>query len=420
MKKLWQFKSEKFTETTCELNNPFRGWYQIYSFCAEKEPDFGELAPCLSDSETCALIIIDIAAYKNRDLDEKALLNMQEIFGFFDEHKKDILLRVVYDREGRCTEHEPTLLSRVLRHIEQLEPVLQKFRNRIVFFEGMLVGNWGEMHGSRFLTQKNMLILSDALSESAAGIVKAVRRPVQWRMLNSDLPDEGCSLALFNDAIFGSETDLGTFAPESYYSEDWGSPWQAERELAFEDRLGAFVPQCGEAVCPEESQGLTLNSTVERLRRMHLSCLNGYYDEKLLSLWREWTWAHPDGWCGMNGRDYIGRHLGYRFSVKSASARFNAQLCEVTLSVQNDGFAGFYQEAEALLVLIDEAGNREEHLTDWDAGKWKSGQSHALSYKLPCREGRLYLLLRRKWDQRTIHFANPSTEDGMVLIGVLY
>lgn len=419
MKKFWQFKSAELSEITDELQNPFRGWYQIYSFRAELEPAPNELIWCLNDNETCALVIIDISAYKYRDLDKNALLHMKEILSFFDRHRKDILLRVVYDREGKCTEHEPTLLSRVLRHIEQLEPILQSFKNRIVFFEGMLVGNWGEMHGSRFLTQNNMLLLNDALSHSAAGIVRAVRRPVQWRMLNSAPPAEGCTVGLYNDAIFGSDTDLGTYAPEDCDSEDWCSPWRAGRELNFEKQLGEFVPQCGEAVYAEECQDLSLDYTVKRLSRMQLTCLNGVYDGRLLNLWRKWTWTHSGEWLGMNGYDYIGRHLGYRFCVRGASARFSAQHCELTLTITNDGFAGFYQEAEALFVLMDEAGNRTEHLTDWDVRGWKSGQRQSLNWKIPCREGKLYLYVRRKWDNAPIRFANPSTEDGMVLIGFL-
>lgn len=317
-------------------------------------------------------------------------------------------------------EHEPTLLSRVLRHIEQLEPIIQRFRDRIVFFEGMLVGNWGEMHGSRFLTQKSMPLLSDALARSAAGIVRAVRRPAQWRMLNSAPPREDCMMALYNDAIFGSDTDLGTYAPESCDSEEWKQPWQIERELDFEDRLGAFVPQCGEAVCGEAyEEKHTLESTVQRLQKMHMTSLNSTYDERILNVWRNWTWRGKGVWHGINGYDYIGRHLGYRFCVMAAAASFVESLCDVTLTIRNDGFSGFYQEAEALLVLTDESGDRSEYLTDWDARAWKSGQNQSLSWRISGKKGRLYLLVRRKWDHALIRLANPSTEDGMVPIGVL-
>ena len=55
-------------------------------------------------------------------------------------------------------------------------------------------------------------------------------------------------VGLFNDGIFGSDTDLGTFAPADSPSTDWEEPWPLARELDFEGQLSAFVPQCGEAV----------------------------------------------------------------------------------------------------------------------------------------------------------------------------
>ena len=419
MKRRLRFKSADFHEITDELRNPFRGWYQIYSFCADKEPNTDELIWCLNESESCALVIIDISAFRNCNLDESALSHIEQVFGFFDEHNKDIILRVVYDREGKGIEHEPSLLSRILAHISQFETVIQRYRDRIVFFEGMLVGNWGEMHGSRFLTRKNMLQLNEALERSAAGIFRAVRRPAHWRMLHQEMPSDGTAAALYNDAIFGSDTDLGTFAANDCISEEWEEQWSKDRELEFEELLGEFVPQCGEAVCGEEYGDQTLESTVERLRKMHLTCLNGVYDDRILNRWKEWTWSAPDAWQGINGYDYIGRHLGYRFCVRSADIHQDAKLCELNLTVENIGFSGFYQEAEAWLVLTDEEGRKNEYLTDWDVKAWKSGQKKSLTWHIPRSEGKMYLFVRRKWDHETIQFANPSTEQGWVLIGDL-
>lgn len=419
MSRRLRFNSSEFCEITDDLNNPFRGWYQIYPFCAEKETDFGELIWCLRKEETCAMALIDIGAYKDRDLDETALGHIHQILGFFDEQKKDIILRVVYDREGKGAEHEPSLISQIIAHIKQLEPLIQEYRRRIVFFEGMLVGNWGEMHGSRFLAANNMLLLNEALSQSAAGILRAVRRPVHWRMLHKDPPAAGITVGLYNDAIFGSETDLGTFAPEGGGSEKWEEPWTKERELEFEEQLGAFVPQCGEAVFGEDYLVYTLDSTVERLRRMNLTFLNGAYDDKILSIWKEWAWSSHDVWQGMNGYDYIGRHLGYRFCVRSASAHMDEEFCEITLTLENVGFSGFYQEAEARLILTEDMGNTKEYLTDWDVRELKSGQKQSLTWRIPHCEGEIYLSVKRKWDGEAIWFANPSTSEGWVLIGGL-
>lgn len=401
------------------MRSPARGWYQIYPFRAEKEPDFEELKWCLRENETCALILLDIGAYRARDLDGTAMEHIRRILAFFDEHRKDIILRVVYDREGKGAEHEPTLFSQVTAHIEQLEPVLQEYHRRIILFEGMLVGNWGEMHGSKFLSKKCLLQLNEALACSARGIVRAVRRPAQWRTLHRIPPGPETVIGLYNDAVFGSDTDLGTFAPTDSLNAGWEEPWPVRRELAFEEELSAFVPQCGEAISGEEYRSYTLTDTVERLRKMGMTFLNGVYDENILRIWRAWTWAGADVWRGMNGYDYIGRHLGYRFCVRSASARLSADLCELTLTVRNVGFSGFYQEAEVRLILTDRDGREKEYLTDWDVREWRSGQTISRTWKIPCCEGNLWLSARRKWDCETIRFANESSEQGWVPVGEL-
>ena len=34
------FQAAKLAESTAELSNPARGWYQIHTFLAEQEPEF--------------------------------------------------------------------------------------------------------------------------------------------------------------------------------------------------------------------------------------------------------------------------------------------------------------------------------------------------------------------------------------------
>lgn len=419
MKRRFLFSGAVFSESTEELRGPARGWYQIYPFQAEREPDFEELKWCLREEETCALVLLDIGSYRDRNLDGLALEHMRRILAFFDGHRKDIILRIAYDREGRCLEHEPSLFSQVITHIEQLEPVLQEYSRRIILFEGVLVGNWGEMHGSRFLSKKYMLQLNAALARSAAGIARAVRRPAQWRMLHPDPPGPGTTVGLYNDAVFGSDTDLGTFAAADSPDAGWEEIWSVRRELAFEEELSAYAPQCGEAVWGEAYQSYTLEDTVERLRKMGMTYLNGVYDGNILRIWRGWTWVSSGVWQGMSGYDYIGRHLGYRFCVRSASARLSTDFCELTLTIQNTGFSGFYQEAEVRLILTDRDGQEREYLTDWDIREWKSGQAISCAWKVPCREGNLWLSARRKWDRETVWFANESTEQGWVPVGEL-
>lgn len=419
MRKHLKFKSACFSELTDELRNPFRGWYSIYTFLARNLPDFDEIEGCLKADETCVLVLIDIGAYRNRELDEATLENIRQILDFFDKHKKDIILRVVYDREGKGAENEPSVFSRVIGHIDRLEPIIQQYRRRIVFFEGMLVGSWGEMHSSKFLSKSHMLSLNAALSKCACGIIRGVRKPVQWRMLNGSPPSDGADVGLYDDAIFGSDTDLGTFAHDGSESNDWEQPWPRKSELEFEKMLGGFVPQCGEAVYGEDYLSYTLEDTVLRLQYMNIACLNGSYDGRLLDIWRGMTWQKPDEWQGMNGYDYIGRHIGYRFCVKDAEAVFERNRLNIAITVENTGFSGIYQQTRVFLVLEDADGNTKEYLTDWDIRLIKSGQKQTLTWKIPCCEGGLYLVAKRDWDGEIIRFANLSDEQGRVILGNL-
>lgn len=419
MKKQLSFQPAALDELTDGLYNPFRGWYRIFSFRVDRAPDLDGVRYCLSDDESCVLVILDIGAYRSRGLDKAALLRIGNILGFFDENRKDIILRVVYDREGKGTEHEPSLLNRVLEHIRQLEPVIQRFRDRIVIFEGLLVGSWGEMHGSKFMSKDCMIACDRELSVTAKGIFRAVRRPVHWRMLNSSPPKKGVMTALFNDAVFGSETDLGTFASDSDDSREWEKPWARERELDFESQLGEYVPQCGEAVCGENCALTTFSETVSRLRRMRLCCLNSTYDPKILDIWKNMTHGGHGIWQGMNGYDYIGRHLGYRFCLRSANIRGGRKYCKVEVTIENVGFAGFYQEAKVYIAVSHSMGATFEDVTDWDIREIKSGQTKTLTYNIPFSEGKVYLYIKRKWDMSTVWLANPSDKDGRVFIGTL-
>ncbi len=414
MKKLLRFKSADFRELTDELRNPARGLYRIYGFRADRDPDLEELRWSLSDGETCALVIIDISAYRSRDLDAEAVMRARKILGFFNENRRDIILRIVYDREGRGIEREPFSFSQVLRHIAAFSPVFQEFSERIQLFEGVFVGSWGEMHGSKFLTKKYLCDLNAALAEAAPGIIRAVRKPAQWRTLFESVGDRG--VGLFNDAVFGSKTDLGTFADPGSGSEAWQEPWEIGRELEFESELGIFAPQCAEAVCGEGSEKMSVEAAVSRLKKMGVTWLNGTYDEKILNIWKNSTYTAPGAWQGANGFDCISRRLGYRFCVRSCEAAVKRGAVELRATVENVGFSGIYQETEGN-VEIESGGKTLRFPVTGDLSRCPAGKTVVLTASLPPCEGRLTLSFRRKWDGERILFATPSDEKGRVVLG---
>ena len=67
------FKSEKFKESGEDIINPCRGWYQIHTFMIGDGFDAVAQEGAMNGSDTIALVLADIGAYADRELDEKAI-----------------------------------------------------------------------------------------------------------------------------------------------------------------------------------------------------------------------------------------------------------------------------------------------------------------------------------------------------------
>ncbi|MDR0948693.1 MAG: DUF4874 domain-containing protein, partial [Lachnospiraceae bacterium] len=155
----WSFEKGVYTEGNESLPNPGRGWYQVFSFAAEVPIDESELHWSVNPQEQLAFVQLDIGKFRDLPISEEALSNIGRILRFFRSQKQEVILRVVYDKVGKAIEKEPSFLSRVKEHIRQIGPIIEENANTIYTTQGIFVGNWGEMHGSKFLKQETMIDL---------------------------------------------------------------------------------------------------------------------------------------------------------------------------------------------------------------------------------------------------------------------
>ena len=176
----WEWMPEELQESTEELENPARGWYEIYTFRAEDGIHPQELRWSLREGETLALVLIDLGAYRDRALGHEALENIRSILSFFMQYGKDVILRPVYDTEGKGREREPEAFDTVLMHAGQIGEVLQQTEHSVCIFQGMLVGSWGEMHDSRYLTPEHLRKLYDTI-KPIMDIRTEVRMDIFWK-----------------------------------------------------------------------------------------------------------------------------------------------------------------------------------------------------------------------------------------------
>lgn len=407
------FQSGELREAAGNVINPGRGWYHIYTYTLGEGLSC-DLPPVLYEEETLALVLVDIGAYREHSLDDESLALIDRILQCFAAGGKDMILRIVYDTQGKGMEREPSLFSQVQQHIGQLAPLLVRYSPHILVFQGQLIGSWGEMHTSKFATEKYLRRLSQCFLSLTEGKVRfAVRKPVQCRMVQSREDMEETLTGCFDDAIFASETHLGTFGAQDSEALGWEEPWCPGKEMEFMGRLADRVPFGGEVLSGQ--QDITASDTVKYLSALCVSYLNCVHEEERLREWRETEYSP-----GISLYDYIGAHMGYRFVVEKVSFEKKGKESCLAVKLANRGFACCAEEVRFLLYLQDLQAEQEQVISiECEFGRLAGGKELALYIPLgeeQRRSGtRLYGALQRVRDQKTIVFANEGAGEKLLL-----
>lgn len=443
----WRFVPENMGESTLSYNNPGRGWYRIYTFKAEEGFNPQETYWCLCEDESLVLVLIDIGAYAKVKLDDGALSNIKNIVSWFAAQGKDIILRVVYDCEGKGIEKEPGSFGLVKEHLSQLVGVLgSEDMPRIYLYQGLLIGSWGEMHSSKFINRDKLKELERLVYDGMKCEYYAVRSPMYWRWFrdealwgdyeNSSVDRE--PMGIFDDGMSGSDTNLGTYREDATGNGQWLEKWNRQAELNFIKTVSAYSPVGGETVFPqsgvqadileklkqnkpEEVESMEATLTVHQislLKAVNVTYLNSTHDEDMLSMWKGWTWHSQDVWDGCSVYDYIGNHCGYRFVVRNVSVVLGRKQATVTFNLENVGFARLYQSAELLICRKDREGLSKE-VIDCDLCSIGPGQSAHIVHKTSLKEGEIFLMARRSSDGRVIKLANTSEYEDKIKLGAL-
>lgn len=402
MLKIMYFKPANLSVHTQSINykNPARGWYRVYSFDVNEGINEEEMKHCIDQRERLALVMADIGCCRTSPLSSKMLFNIREIFSFFKKNGMEMILRVVYDREGKGVLKEPPLLSMVLEHIEQVGGIIKEYSGAIHTLQGVFVGNWGEMHGSRYLN-RHITILAEKLFNATEGsCFMAVRTPVQRRLLESaNIPMD--KVGLFNDGLFGSDTHLGTFGTDTNAC-DRTCKWSGERELKYINDSCNSTPNGGEVVFGGSFSPEEVINTIKQMRLTYLNCV---YDEKALDIWKKTPFNNTSLY------DYIGSHLGYCFLIKRVWLKNSI----LYIAIENTGFGSLCKNGE--VWLTDEAELLRIRL-EANPREW-SGLTENIICCTVAVKGTTKLFLEMKYENgEYIRFIN-STEK-RVFLGTVY
>lgn len=424
--------------------NPSKGWYGLYPFVISEEPDFDNLVWSLADGDVLALVRIDIGRRQpgvgiGSPFTDAELDRADRILTWFEKHKREVILRIAYDTEGKGMEHEPSLIKNVAGHMRQLGPVIAAHADNIIVHQGIFIGSWGEMHDSKFLSENSVCELYETLALACGNKVRiAVRTPMQHRFImkyltrymgtdNAYTDTDILRPALYNDAILSSEDDMCTYAGGR-------AAW-----ADYQDEVCTYAVCGGEAI--HDNPLNNYDNAVKELANMHITYLNRQYDMAVLNKWRS-----------NNGYDYIGTHLGYRFVVTDTAVSPDTEeeagggSIYINVRIANRGFACVYDRVRLLAEFRGKDGgciSRAEVMSDMS--QIKPGDECTAAIRLPqeCYEcfyvpesqererhqmdsesfnseavATLWLRLERVKDEKVLRFANEGV-GAALLVGAV-
>jgi hypothetical protein len=237
-------------------------------------------------------------------------------------------------------------LERVLKHIEQLTPVLRTNSDVIAFIEAGFIGRWGEWHfyGCKETNSINNPEGRKAVLIKLLGAVPdrmvAMRYNFHKRDIYGDVPlgpdsafneSYQARTGSHNDCIGYDVGDRGTY--QGAQSIEWQKTY-----LSQDNR---YVPQGG------ESCGVSSYSECEKamadLKRMHWDTINSTFHKGVIGAWKS-------GGCN----DTIAKNLGYRLVMTSAQLPDAVKLgsnFSGTINLMNVGWGKIYNKRDCELVF---------------------------------------------------------------------
>lgn len=434
------FEPESFTATSRALDNPYQGWYQIFGYALSDEtpPNLQAIEKTAADyPHELVLLEINLREYNASAISGQGLTQLADILALWQSHGNQLILRFLYDWNGKAKETEPSDVSIILEHMDQTAAVVNQYTDCVYLMQGIYVGNCGEMNNSNYMAAETMCMLAEHLaSVTDPAIFLSVRTPAHWRAINGAfevLKEEDafsgsiCArLGLFNDGMLGSASDLGTYGENSIkMAEKLTDKGTREEEIAFQNTLCNYVPNGGEVVLDNPYNDFT--NAVTDLASMHVSYLDCGYDTAVLDKWRASTYEGNDCFAGTNGYDYIGSHMGYRYDLLSAGLSYDTfrdQTANLSLTLQNSGFSAGYRAFTPTVAIVSESGEILASFPfETDTRSWVPGETVTLNAPIDIRtlgEGsyRVYFQLFDKTLNRRIKFSNtlPLSESGYLIL----
>lgn len=371
--------------------NPERGFFTTTNLATVRN-----LNGVRSQGKTLVFAAVALDAYLGsnhaQDLPQKLLDDVQAGFDAVREAGIKAVVRFRYDNgEGYPGGANDAPESWMIKHIQQVAPVLKNNEDVLFVLHAGFIGAWGEWHTSQNFSDgpqskdPRKRIVDALLAATPASRRVTLRYPAYKRMFYGTAATTETELLAggdvsraghLNDCFVSSNDDVGTYQYE---------PMDQLKAYLADDTK--YTPIGGET-CAVDARN-ACDATTGEMQRFHWTFINDDYHPDVLARW-DTEGCRPD----------IERKLGYRLALDSGtlpSAARPGGSFTLELNVTNEGWAAFTNPRPVFLVLEGQGERLFAELpTDprtWQPGPIKLRARLRLPATLPASDYRLALWL---------------------------
>lgn len=315
------------------VQNPYQGMY-IQADTGDRDMIKG------IPGQGCNLVLLayDLSGFQSDRLPKTKLKELESAFELCSDLGLQVIFRAAYGFGGESGEPDDFELLKL--HMEQISNILNSYEKQLVCIQAGMLGPWGEGNSSRYFEDEDSAM--GIRNDVAIGWHRLLAPDIQLQLRTpaniQSASDSGIPLSrlgMHNDALLGSDTDLGTYT-DRHRELDW-----IERNLGH-SRTGGET-----AAVSEFSSG---DNAVGEFDALGLSYLNLLYNLDVMDQWK----YEMHG--SISAYDYIQNHLGLRVhAARSVVPRHMALYGQsFKVSLKNTGFASDIQRLNFMFVISTE------------------------------------------------------------------
>lgn len=322
-----------YQEDSSNIVNPGRGFFHSVSTI-----NYNDLLTYRKEGISLVFINYSLSDYKNGLISTSFLHRLNHDFAILRKAGMKAVIRFSYTNKD-TPPYGDARPSIVLKHVQQLKPILRANSDVILVLQAGFIGAWGEWYYTDYyskspgvVTNKNWAdrrqLVDSLLSAMPANRMVQVRTPeykIKLLKLNSytpvtpeqaytDLPI--ARIAHHNDCFVSGPFDEGTYTDSTVQK-----PYLAQ-DTKYTIMGGETCKKCAQSVC---------SNALKELQRFHWTFLNLDYNTSVINEWK-------DQGCFSE----IWQKLGYRFRLLNANIQNESRpggVVNLKLKLLNDGWA---------------------------------------------------------------------------------